>query len=68
MTARVDHPVLPDANDCYPISLLDVALVLKCDEASLHSVLVTEDLLGEFTLTSLARRVRSTEAAERFVS
>jgi hypothetical protein len=54
--------VLPDTNVCYPISLLD--LVLRCDEASLVSVLWTEDLLAELTRTWVAKGVRSVEAAE----
>jgi hypothetical protein len=37
--------VLPDTNVCFPISLLD--LLLRCDEADLHRVVWTEDLLQE---------------------
>ncbi len=45
------------------MSLLD--LVLRCDEASLISVLWTEDLLDELTRTWVAKGVRSAVAAER---
>jgi hypothetical protein len=55
--------VLPDTNVCYPIALLD--LVLRCDEASLISVLWTEDLLDELRRTWVAKGVRSAVAAAR---
>ena len=55
--------VLPDTNVCYPMSLLD--LILRCDEASLISVLWTEDLLGELARTWVANGARSVGAAER---
>ncbi|MHB1613132.1 MAG: PIN domain-containing protein [Actinomycetes bacterium] len=55
--------VLPDTNVCYPISLLD--LLLRLDEASLHEVIWTEDLLGELARTWVEHGARSREAAER---
>ncbi|MHB1929829.1 MAG: PIN domain-containing protein [Acidimicrobiales bacterium] len=57
--------VLPDTNVCYPISLLD--LLLRLDEASLHEVIWTEDLLGELARTWVEHGARSREAAERIV-
>lgn len=53
--------ILPDTNVCYPISLLD--LLLRLDEASLHEILWTEDLLDELTATWVAHGIRSREAA-----
>jgi hypothetical protein len=55
--------VLPDTNVCYPISLLDS--LLRLDEASLHEVVWTEDLLGELARTWVEHGARSREAAER---
>ena len=55
--------VLPDTNVCYPISLLD--LVLRLDEASLHEVLWTEDLLDELAGKWVEHGIRSRAAAER---
>jgi hypothetical protein len=53
--------VLPDTNVCYPISLLD--LILRCDEASLITVLWTEDLLNELERTWVRERARSASSA-----
>ena len=55
--------VLPDTNVCYPISLLD--LLLRLDEASLHEILWTEDLLDELSDTWVAHGIRSRLAAGR---
>ena len=55
--------VLPDTNVCYPISLLD--LVLRLDEAELHEIVWTEDLLDELARTWVAKGARSAEAAEK---
>jgi hypothetical protein len=55
--------VLPDTNVCYPISLLD--LLLRLDEASLHAILWTEELLEELATVWVANGARSREAAER---
>ena len=55
--------VLPDTNVCYPISLLD--LVLRLDEAELHEIVWTEDLLDELVRTWVAKGARSAEAAEK---
>jgi hypothetical protein len=55
--------VLPDSNVCYPISLLD--LVLRLDEAELHEIVWTEDLLDELARTWVAKGARSAEAAEK---
>ena len=54
--------VLPDTNVCYPISLVD--LVLRLDEAELHEIVWTEDLLGELARTWVAKGARSALAAE----
>jgi predicted nucleic acid-binding protein len=53
--------VLPDTNVCYPISLLD--LMLRLDEASLHEIIWTEDLLDELVRKWVEHGVRSREAA-----
>lgn len=55
--------VLPDTNVCYPISLVD--LVLRLDEAELHEIVWTEDLLGELARTWVAKGARSALAAEK---
>jgi predicted nucleic acid-binding protein len=55
--------VLPDTNVCYPISLLD--LILRCDEASLISVLWTDDLLDELARVWVRKGVRTKAAAAR---
>lgn len=55
--------VLPDTNVCYPISLLD--LLLRLDEASLHEIIWTEDLLTELGETWVAHGIRTREAATR---
>lgn len=57
------HRVLVDTNVCYPISLLDV--ILRLDEAALHEIVWTEDLLGELARTWVEHGVRSREAAEK---
>jgi hypothetical protein len=53
--------VLPDTNVCYPISLLD--LVLRLDEADLHRVIWSDDLLGELERTWIANGARSASSA-----
>lgn len=53
--------VLPDTNACYPISLLD--LILRLDEAALHRVIWTEDLLEELARTWVDKGARSRESA-----
>lgn len=55
--------VLPDTNVCYPISLLD--LLPRLDEASLHEVLWTDDLLDELSDAWVAHGIRGRAAAER---
>ncbi|HVA61649.1 MAG TPA: hypothetical protein VNG13_14105 [Mycobacteriales bacterium] len=55
--------VLSDTNVCYPISLLD--LMLRLDEASLHEIFWTEDLLNELTRKWVGHGIRSREAAAR---
>ncbi len=55
--------VLPDTNVCYPISLLD--MLLRLDEASLHEIIWTEDLLKELEDTWVEHGVRNREAAQR---
>lgn len=55
--------VLPDVNVCFPISLLD--LVLRLDEADLHQVIWTEDLLDELTRVWVEHGARSAEAAAK---
>jgi hypothetical protein len=55
--------VLPDTNVCYPMSSLD--LILRCDEASLLTVLWTEALLAELTRKWVEHNVRSEQACER---
>lgn len=55
--------VLPDTNACYPISLLD--LILRLDEAALHQVIWTEDLLEELARTWVDKGARSRESAEK---
>jgi hypothetical protein len=55
--------VYPDTNVCFPISLLD--LILRMDEAGLHRVLWTEDLLAELVRVWVARGARSHTDAER---
>jgi polyhydroxyalkanoate synthesis regulator phasin len=55
--------VLPDTNACYPISLLD--LILRLDEAALHQVIWTEDLLEELAQTWVDNGARSRESAEK---
>ncbi len=54
---------LPDTNVCYPISLLD--LLLRLDEASLHEILWTEDLLRELAGKWVEHGIRTREAADR---
>jgi hypothetical protein len=54
--------VLPDTNVCYPISLLD--LLLRLDEAALHEIIWTDDLLDELVRTWAEKGARSHEAAE----
>lgn len=54
--------VLPDTNVCYPISLLD--LLLRLDEASLHEILWTEDLLSELVEVWVEHGARSRASAE----
>lgn len=53
--------VLPDTNVCFPISLLD--LVLRCDEADLHRVVWTEDILRELEGVWVRKGARSEESA-----
>ncbi|MGH9190974.1 MAG: PIN domain-containing protein [Acidimicrobiales bacterium] len=53
--------VLPDVNVCFPISLLD--LVLRLDEAELHQVVWTEDLLDELARVWVEHGARSAETA-----
>lgn len=55
--------VLPDTNVCYPMSLLD--LLLRLDEASLHEVIWSDDLLGELAKVWVRNGARSIEAATR---
>jgi PIN domain len=55
--------ILPDVNVCFPISLLD--LVLRLDEAELHQVVWTEDLLDELTRVWVEHGARSAEAAAK---
>lgn len=55
--------VLPDTNICYPISRLD--LLLRLDEASLHEILWTEDLLSELARVWVEHGAHSRQAAER---
>ncbi len=55
--------ILPDTNVCYPISLLD--LLLRLDEASLHELIWTEDLLDELARKWVEHGIRSREAADR---
>ena len=55
--------VLPDTNVCYPISLLD--LVLRLDEAEIHQVLWTDDLLDELARTWVEKGARSSGAAAK---
>ena len=58
--------VLPDTNVCFPISLLD--LILSCDEAQLHEVLWTNDLLDELAHVWVREGARSRESADRICS
>ena len=53
--------VFPDTNVCYPISLLD--LVLRLDEAELHEIVWTDDLLDELAGKWVGKGARSPEAA-----
>jgi hypothetical protein len=53
--------VLLDTNVCFPISLLD--LMLRLDEAALHEVIWTEDLLTELAEVWVGKGVRSAESA-----
>lgn len=55
--------VLLDTNVCYPMSLLD--LLLRMDEAPLHDVIWSEDLLGELAEVWVRNGARSLEAATR---
>lgn len=55
--------ILPDTNVCYPMSLFD--LLLRLDEASLHEIMWTEDLLVELADTWVEHDVRTRGAAER---
>ena len=55
--------VLPDTNVCYPISLLD--LVLRLDQAELHEMVWTEDLLDELARKWVEKGARSAEAAAK---
>lgn len=55
--------VLPDANVCYPIVLLD--LILRLDEARFHHIIWSEDLLDELTRVWVAKGSRSTASAAR---
>jgi PIN domain len=55
--------ILPDVNVCFPISLLD--LVLRLDEAELHQVVWTEDLLDELARVWVKHGARSAEAAAK---
>lgn len=55
--------VLPDTNVCFPISLLD--LLLRLDEAAIHEILWTEELLNELAAVRVARGVRSQGTAEK---
>lgn len=55
--------ILPDTNACYPISLLD--LMLRLDEASLHEIIWTEDLLVELEDTWVGQGIRTREDARR---
>ena len=55
--------VLADTNVCFPVSLLD--LVLRLDEASLHQIIWTEDLLRELEDTWVDHGIWSREAARR---
>ena len=55
--------VLPDTNVCYPISLLD--LVLRLDEAELHEIVWTDDLLDELARKWVGKGARSPEAAAK---
>ncbi len=53
--------VLPDTNVCYSISLLD--LILRLDEADIHTVTWTEDLLAELERKWLEKKARSQSSA-----
>lgn len=53
--------VLPDTNVCFPISLLD--LLLRCDEADLHRVVWTEELLRELEGVWVREGARSPASA-----
>ncbi len=55
--------VLPDTNVCFPISLLD--LVLRLDEAALHEVVWTEDLLDELARVWVEQGARTAEVAAK---
>ena len=55
--------VLPDTSVCSPMSLLD--LMLRLDEASLHQVIWTEDLLDELAEVWVRIGAHSLEAAQR---
>ncbi len=55
--------VLPDTNVCFPISLLD--LVLRCDEADLHRVVWTEDLLRELEDVWVRKGARTRQSGRR---
>jgi predicted nucleic acid-binding protein len=52
-----------DTNVCYPISLLD--LFLRLDEASLHEIIWTEDLLRELAEKWVEQGARSRASAMR---
>lgn len=55
--------VLPDVNVCFPISLLD--LVLRLDEAELHRIVWTDDLLDELARVWVDHGARSAVTACR---
>jgi len=55
--------VLPDTSVCFPISLLD--LILRADEADLHRVVWTNDLLGELERVWVDKGSRSAVSARK---
>lgn len=55
--------VLPDTNVCFPISLLD--LILRCDEADLHRIVWTDELLAELERVWVEKGARSAASARK---
>lgn len=55
--------VLPDTSVCFPISLLD--LILRSDEADLHRVVWTNDLLAELERVWVEKGARSAVSASK---